>query len=160
MWKSSQNQSAQGEENTGWKFVSKLLIGNKIWVYKTMILLPKWGLEKMSQKNLICKLDCQNYEKTYVGQTKRLLSTRKSEHLTNFNYYEKNHNVVSKLENDMRRNGPPHEFYWENIQIIHKEKNCKRRCVEKMVFIKKQNSELLLYFKKIWMIQLRLYEIK
>ena len=56
--------------------------------------------------------------KTYIGKKGRLLRTSRNEHRNNINLSEKYHSVVSKhiLEFD-------HDFNWDNLLILHKEKN-------------------------------------
>ena len=53
-------------------------------------------LKKESNKNLIYKIDCKNCDKTYVGQTKRLLKTRTEEHEKNIKLKASSHNVITK----------------------------------------------------------------
>ena len=62
-----------------------------------IIKLGKDVLEKNEISNVVYKLECLSCDKTYVGQTKRLLNIRREEHKNNFNLKNKKyHNVITK----------------------------------------------------------------
>ena len=62
----------------------------------SIIKLQKDPLKKLDNLNAVYKINCSDCDKCYVGQTKRLLSTRKEEHQNNIKYNQKYHNVISK----------------------------------------------------------------
>ena len=72
----------------------------------------------------------------YVGQTKRLRNTRKKERKNNFFYNLKNYNVISKRLKD----NSDHKINWENVKILHKEKNYRKRSIAEMIHIEKQRT--------------------
>ena len=91
--------------------------------------MPVFSIKKTlnSQGTLSC-------DKTYVGQTKRLLNIRRDEHKNNFNLKNKKyHNVITKhrTENILGENEVPHDFDWNNIQIFHKENNLYKLYLQK-----------------------------
>ena len=62
-----------------------------------IIKLGKDVLKKSEMSNVVYKLECISCDKTYVGQTKRLLNIRREEYKNNFNLKnEKYHNVITK----------------------------------------------------------------
>lgn len=101
---------------------------------KKLDTLIKKGKDKLHNKNkteVVYRIDCNNCNATYVGQTKRHLSTRIKEHKNDIKKNESNYSVVSQhrlLQN--------HEFNWSNPKILHKERNLKKREIAEMIFIK------------------------
>jgi len=68
---------------------------------------------------------------TYIGQTKRKLKTRINEHKNQINRKTNNLTVITehKLNNG-------HEFKWDDIRIIDREKYLDKRSISKMLHIK------------------------
>ena len=89
--------------------------------------------ENMQQKYVVHKVDCKNCSNTYVGQTKRLLETRVCEHQKNQNRNQKYFNVLTKHIKNMNNE---HHMIWENVDVLHKEYNWKKRLFAEMVYIK------------------------
>ena len=89
-------------------------------------------------KNLqvITRNSC-NCGKCYVGQTKRPLRIRLDEHCKNFSLNEKFHNVISKHRKKYENNQDNHCFLWNDVKILHKERDRYKRAFSEMVFIKK-----------------------
>ena len=83
----------------------------------------------------VYKINCMDCDKCYVGQSQRLVSTRRDEHQKNINHDPKNHNVITKhiLANT-------HKIDWKNIEVLHTENNWKKRTIAEMYYIKKQGS--------------------
>jgi len=50
----------------------------------------------LSKNNVIYKIFCNNYEATYVGQTKRQLRTRLKEHKNNLKQDQSKYSVISE----------------------------------------------------------------
>ena len=65
----------------------------------------------------------------------RLLKTRCSEHKNNKNLKPELHNVITKHQ--LQEN---HEFDWENVQILRREKNLNKRNIAEMFYVKKFNK--------------------
>ena len=52
--------------------------------------------------------------------------------------------MISKHRTEnIGEDGKPHEFYWNNIQLLHKENNLYKRLFAEMVFIKKEKENSL-----------------
>jgi len=68
-----------------------------------------------SNKNVVYKLSCKNCNATYVGQTKRKLTTRLTEHMKDINKITSNHSVVTNHRIEMK-----HDFEWGKPQILDK----------------------------------------
>ena len=77
--------------------------------------------------------------KNYVGQTQRLLSTRRDEHHDNFFQSQKNYNVISKH----KLHNSAHDFDWKYVKILHKGRNYRKRSIAEMFFIEKQKNKYL-----------------
>jgi len=67
-------------------------------------------LPNYSKKNVVYKISC---DATYVGQTKRKLNIRISEHRNQFNRKSTNTTVIT--EHRLRHN---HDFDWLNVKIL------------------------------------------
>jgi len=65
----------------------------------------------VSNKNVMYKLSCKNCNATYVGQTKRKLATRVTEHMKDINKITSNHSVVTNHRIEMK-----HDFEWDKLQ--------------------------------------------
>jgi len=64
-------------------------------------------LNQLSRCGVIYKINCQDCDASYVGQTKRLLKTRVKEHFTDIKKSSSSPSVISdRLENN-------HDFDWE-----------------------------------------------
>ncbi|XP_071575957.1 uncharacterized protein [Temnothorax nylanderi] len=89
------------------------------------------------ETNVVYKIDCENCDASYIGQTKRHLETRVKEHFNDTKKHDSNFSVVSKhwIQND-------HNFKWSDPKILHKERNLKMREIAEMFFIKKHNNTI------------------
>ena len=67
---------------------------------------------------------------------------RCQEHKDNLNYEERYHNVITKHIKQHQFDAEMHDMAWEDIEILYKERNQKKRCVAEMIYIKKQNDSL------------------
>ena len=100
----------------------------------------KSGKDRLSNDrstNVVYKIDCNNCSATYIGQTKRHLSTRFKEHQKNIKLDVTSHSVISK-----HRLEYGHDFDWNGFNILHTEKHVKKREIAEMFFIKKQNNNI------------------
>jgi len=88
-------------------------------------------------KNIVYKIFCNDCNASYVGQTKRQLKTRISEHVKNIKLEESKHSVITK---HMLEKG--HIFDWKNIKIMDHETNYYKRLISEMIYIKTQESSL------------------
>lgn len=81
-------------------------------------MIHKDPLPNLSKKNVVYKLNCRDCNATYVGQTKRLLKTRISEHR---NHVRRNMSIQSVITN--RRMHLSHDFDWDNVEVLNIERN-------------------------------------
>ena len=98
-----------------------------------MIKLGKDTLDKLDQWSVAYKITCEQCERTYIGQTGRLLKTRRNEHRDIINLNEKYTNVISKHKLEYN-----HNFNWDNLQILHKENNYFKLRLAEMFYMKKR----------------------
>ena len=82
------------------------------------------------------RVKCQKCKCCYVGQTKRLLITRRQEYKDNINYKERYHTVIPKNITEHQFNVEKHDMCWEGIEILHKERNGKKRCLVQWSILK------------------------
>lgn len=85
---------------------------------------------------MVYKIPCGDCDASYVGQTKRLLKTRISEHRNHINRSGAQHSVIT----DHRLMG--HEFAWDSVTILDEEHYYYRRLMSEMIFIKRQKNSL------------------
>jgi len=88
-------------------------------------------------ENIVYKLFCKDCDATYVGQMKRELNTRISEHRRDINKKTGKHSVIT--EHRINNN---HEFNWDNLEILDKKKYYYRRLISEMINIKSQKNAL------------------
>jgi len=104
---------------------------------KNIIKAHKDPLTNLCKKNVIYKLNCNNCEATYVGQTKRQLKTRIIEHR---NYIKRNTSTHSVIID--HRIISDHDFDWDNVEILDVERNLNKRLIFEMINNKSQNKGL------------------
>ena len=92
--------------------------------------------------NVVYKVSC-NCRKYYVGQTKRPLRIRLDEYFGNFNLNERFHNVISKHRKKYENDQENHVFLWNDVKILHEERDRYKRAFSEMVFIEKENNNSL-----------------
>ncbi|EZA47392.1 hypothetical protein X777_16331 [Ooceraea biroi] len=87
--------------------------------------------------NVIYRLNCNDCDKSYIGQTKRHLRIRVNEHKNDVKKHESMHSVVSthRLNNN-------HEFDFSSPMVLHNEKYYKKRDISEMFFIKKYKNNI------------------
>jgi len=106
----------------------------------TIIKGHKDNLPTSSQINVVYKLNCKDCNAFYVRQTSRLLKTRIAEHKNLINRSTTLHSVIT----DHRIN-LSHEFDWENVEILDRERYLTKRLVFEMLHIKRQKNSLNLH---------------
>ncbi|KYQ59837.1 hypothetical protein ALC60_01222, partial [Trachymyrmex zeteki] len=90
-------------------------------------------LSTMTRSNVVYKINCQNCDVSYVGQTKRLLKSRISEHRNHINR-NTSQNIIT--EHRIEHN---HDFDWDNVRILEEERSY-NRLISEEIFINKQNT--------------------
>src|SRR5436190_586078 len=103
----------------------------------TLIKRGKDVLPIMNKTNVVYKLDCKDCNASYIGQTKRHLSTRIKEYQNNIKKRESSHLVISKHRTECN-----HDFRWLEPSILHSEKNKRKREIAEMFFIKKHKNKI------------------
>ncbi|KYM76652.1 hypothetical protein ALC53_12947, partial [Atta colombica] len=88
-------------------------------------------LEPLSNQNVAYKISCEDYDASYVGQTKRKLNNR-----SHFRYQKKNGFTIIS-DHCMNLN---HNFKWNEVKILHKEASYNKRLISEMIHIKKQRQ--------------------
>ncbi|EZA55116.1 hypothetical protein X777_05294 [Ooceraea biroi] len=99
----------------------------------------KDALPVSSNKDVVYRITCKDCDATYVGQTSRQLKTRTSEHRHHIRRNTNTHSVITEHRLNLN-----HEFDWENVHILDKEKFLSKRLVSEMIHIKLQNNSLSL----------------
>ncbi|KYN16344.1 hypothetical protein ALC57_11400, partial [Trachymyrmex cornetzi] len=99
---------------------------------KGLIRRGKDKLDIFSNNNVVYKIDCENCDACYVGQTKRRLGTRIKEHRSDIRKNTGSPSVITdhRIEFD-------HNFKWNDVRILDSESSYKRLLSE-MIYIKRQ----------------------
>jgi len=87
--------------------------------------------------NVVYKINCQDCEASYVGQTKRMLNTRISEHRNHIKRNSPQTSVITDHRLEFN-----HEFDWDNVEVLDEEINYNKRLISEMIHIKKQKLGL------------------
>jgi len=91
----------------------------------------------MHECGVIYKIDCNNCDASYVGQTKRQLRTRIKEHKSDIYKKSGPPSVISSHRLDFQ-----HEFIWDNVKILDREPSYYKRLIAEMIHVKKQSHGL------------------
>ncbi|KYN21863.1 hypothetical protein ALC57_05757 [Trachymyrmex cornetzi] len=94
-------------------------------------------IKKEDQSNVVYKINCQDCESTYIGQTKRKLRTRIKEHKNDYKKPMNNLSVVSRHILEFN-----HAMDWDNTNIVDSEQSYYKRMISEMIHIKKQKNSL------------------
>jgi len=89
-------------------------------------------LTPQQKTEIVYKINCKDCDQAYIGQTKRHLETRIKEHRNNIKNPQGNYSVITE-----HRLSCYHDFEWEKPEILHMEKNRRKREIAEMFFIKK-----------------------
>jgi len=88
--------------------------------------------------NVVYKLSyTKECDATYVEQTSRTLKTRISKHRNHINRNTTTQSVIIK-----HRLNFSHEFDWDNVEIVDRERFLSKRLISEMIRIKCQNNSL------------------
>ena len=104
---------------------------------KSFIKRGKDELSLLSSQNVVYKISCDDCEASYVGQTKRKLSTRLHEHISDIKKNTGSPTVIT----DHRINFD-HNFKWNDVRILDCESSYNKRLVSEMIHIKRQKQGL------------------
>jgi len=103
----------------------------------TIIKGQKDNIPKLLQTNLVYILSCTDCDATYVGQTGRTLKTRISEHRKHIKKTTTTQSVITE-----HRFKYSHEFNWDSIEILDKERILSKRLISETIHIKRQKNSL------------------
>jgi len=87
------------------------------------------------KKNVVYKISCNNCDATYVGQTKRKLKTRITEHRNQINRNSFNKTVITEHR-------LCHDFDWNNVKILDQEIFYWKQIISEMLNICLQKNAL------------------
>jgi hypothetical protein len=93
-------------------------------------------IDRLSCNDVVYKINCKDCDSSYVGQTKRQLKTRVSEHRADIT------KPLSPSVISVHRIEENHEFDWENVEILDKEPSFVKRSISEMLYIKRQHRGL------------------
>ncbi|XP_071638462.1 uncharacterized protein [Temnothorax longispinosus] len=101
------------------------------------IKVQKNALPFYQNSNVVYKIFCRDCDASYVGQTCRQLKTRISEHRSHINRNSSSHSVITdhRIHND-------HEFDWDNVKILDRERYYHKRLISEVLHIKQQRHGL------------------
>jgi len=96
----------------------------------------KIGKDKLNSLcccDVVYKINCQDCDASYVGQTKKLLKTRIKEHVNDI----KKLGSPSVISN--HRLSHNHDFDWEEVRILNNERSWNKKIVSETIHIKRQS---------------------
>ncbi|KYM96621.1 hypothetical protein ALC62_12713, partial [Cyphomyrmex costatus] len=102
-----------------------------------IVKVQKDKLQTMLHSNVVYKISCGDCDATYVGQTKRTLKTRITEHRNHINWNTQQKSVITE-----HRLNFSHEFDWDNVEILDEEINLNKRLISEMLHIHRQKNSL------------------
>ena len=92
----------------------------------------KDNIDIMNQQNVVYKIDCNDFDKSYISETKRALKNGVKDYRDNINLTNQDkHNVLT-----LSRIQEQHEIDWEGVQILDNENKYRKRCLYEMLYIK------------------------
>ncbi|XP_018311680.1 uncharacterized protein [Mycetomoellerius zeteki] len=94
-------------------------------------------LPKNQNKNVIYKITCKDCDASYVGQTGRKLISRITEHRNHINWNTNSQSVITNHRTELN-----HDFDWENIQILDRERILNKRLISEKAHILMQKNGL------------------
>ena len=94
---------------------------------KSFIKRGKDKLELLSNQNVVYKISCDDCEASYVGQTKRKLSTKIHEHISGINKKTGSPSVISDHRINLN-----HNFKWNEVKILDSVSSYNKRLISEM----------------------------
>ena len=113
---------------------------------------PKDKVDKLKNSGVVYEIPCRNCDSTYIGETKRNLGIRVSEHRRDVNQQEKKQFTRSTRKQSTSElnksavtdhcNTKNHLINWDNIKIVCKETNMFKRRVRESIAIRKRRDTM------------------
>lgn len=97
----------------------------------------KTPIEKEKNTHVVYKVNCNDCEGTYIGQTKQYLGNRMKEHISSIKGKNNNKTALKKHVIDTG-----HTFKFEEVEILNKEVKLKKRLFLEMIRIKQNNNSV------------------
>lgn len=97
----------------------------------------KTPIEKEKNTHVVYKVNCNDCEGTYIGQTKQYLENRMKEHISSIKGKNNNKTALKKHVIDKG-----HTFNFEEVEILNKEVKLKKRLFLEMIRIKQNNNSV------------------
>ena len=94
--------------------------------------------ETSNQAGVVYRVNCKNCDKFYIGETRRTIEKRMKEHKNGANGVQEK---VSGLSQHLRQTN--HEANFDEVKVLHKERDYKKRKFKEALEIKKYKSNLL-----------------
>ena len=94
-------------------------------------------LPQESRSNVVYRINCNDCEASYVGQTGRLLKTRINEHRNHINRNTTQTSVITE-----HRISLSHDFDWNGVEILDEETILNNRLISEIIFIGRQKQSL------------------
>ncbi|XP_018361292.1 PREDICTED: uncharacterized protein LOC108760021 [Trachymyrmex cornetzi] len=91
----------------------------------------------LAKRNVMYKINCNDCDASYVGQTKRTVKTRITEHRNDIRKTNSNHSVIT--EHRLNFN---HDFDWDKVEIVDNERFLYKRRIAEMIHIQLQKNGL------------------
>ena len=101
--------------------------------------------DKMEISGVVYEVDCNNYLKKYTNETGRKLKERMKEHKDDGETSWKDKKITG-LSQHMKTTG--HFPAWDDIRIIYRENNWKKRKFKEAAWITSHNKEQLINKKR------------
>ncbi|KYN14550.1 hypothetical protein ALC57_13247, partial [Trachymyrmex cornetzi] len=101
------------------------------------ISVQKDKLPQMMHTDVFYKVECKDCDASYVGQTRRTLKTRISEHRNHINRNTDQRSVITE-----HRLEHTHDFDWDSVRILDQEQILNKRLISEMIFIRNQKNGL------------------
>lgn len=90
------------------------------------------------QSGVVYEIACSNCEKVYVGQTKQYLGERLKQHKKDAANIQSDRENKTALTQHIKEEG--HNFNFNNVKILDRERTYSKRLISEMIFIRKNNS--------------------
>lgn len=90
---------------------------------------------KSACSNVVYKIECENCDASYVGQTSRQLHTRIKKHRNHIRQNTSYHSVIT--DHRLHFN---HDFKWNDVRILDREPIYNKCLISEMIYIKRQDN--------------------